>query len=179
MEEFIGKTYRYEYKSSKYGKGPVPCCFSYSQSPVTGNIAFGRSICATPDGRKNGAPVNNGVSPANGSERCGATAATMSVAKLPTQWIQKGAIFNMRLLQSALDSPEKKQRVCDMIRVFFDKYGEQIQFNVVGNKVYRDAQKTPEKYKDLMVRVSGYSALFVTLAADVQEDVINRNELEL
>ncbi len=179
VEEYIGKTYRYEYKSSKYGKGPVPCCFSYSQSPVTGNIAFGRSIGATPDGRKNGDPVNNGVSPANGCERCGATAATNSVAKLPTQWIQKGAIFNMRLLQSALDSKEKKQRVCDMIRVFFDKYGEQIQFNVVGNAVYREAQKLPEKYKDLMVRVSGYSALFVSLAKDVQEDVISRNELDL
>ena len=74
---------------------------------------------------------------------------------------------------------EKKQRVCDMIRVFFDKYGEQIQFNVVGNKVYREAQKMPEKYKDLMVRVSGYSALFVSLAKDVQEDVISRNELDL
>ena len=179
VEEYIGKTYRYEYKSFKHGKGPVPCCYSYSQSPVTGNIAFGRSICATPDGRKNGDPVNNGVSPANGSERNGATAAAMSVAKLPTQWIQKGAIFNMRLLQSAVDTPEKKQRICDMIRVFFDKYGEQIQFNVVGNAVYRDAQQNPDKYKDLMVRVSGYSALFVSLAADVQEDVINRNELEL
>ena len=103
----------------------------------------------------------------------------MSVSKLPTQWIQKGAIFNMRLLKSALDSREKKQRVCDMIRVFFDKYGEQIQFNVVSNAVYREAQKNPEKYKDLMVRVSGYSALFTTLAADVQEDVISRSELEL
>ena len=82
-------------------------------------------------------------------------------------------------MQSATDSPEKKQRICDMIRVFFDKYGEQIQFNVVGNKVYRDAQKNPEKYKDLMVRVSGYSALFVSLAPDVQEDVISRNELDL
>ena len=179
VEDFIGRTYRYEYKSSKFGKGPMPCCFSYSQSPVTGNVAFGRSIGATPDGRKNGAPVNNGVSPANGSERCGATAAANSVAKLPTVWIQKGAIFNMRLLQAALDSPEKKKRIADMIRVFFDNYGEQIQFNVVGNAVYKDAQKNPEKYRDLMVRVSGYSALFVTLAPDVQADVISRNELDL
>ena len=179
IEKYIGRTYRHEYKSSKYGKGPIPCCYSYSQSPVSGNVAFGRSICATPDGRKNGDPVNNGVSPANGSERNGATAATMSVAKLPTQWIQKGAIFNMRLLQSAVDSPEKLQRICDMIRVFFDKYGEQIQFNVVSTEVYRDAQKNPDKYKDLMVRVSGYSALFVTLAPDVQEDVIRRSELEI
>ena len=179
VEEYIGHTYRHEFKSSKYGAGPIPCCYSYSQSPVTGNIAFGRSICATPDGRRSGDPVNNGVSPANGSEKNGATAAANSVAKLPTIWIQKGAIFNMRLVKSALDSAEKKHRVVDMMRVFFDNYGEQMQFNVVGNDVYRKAQQHPEEYRDLMVRVSGYSALFTTLAPDVQADVINRNELEL
>ena len=78
LEDYIGSSYRYKYRSSKYGKGPVPCCYSYSQSPVTGNIAFGKSIGATPDGRKDGQPVNNGISPANGSEKKGATAACKS-----------------------------------------------------------------------------------------------------
>src|SRR5699024_6829917 len=64
VEEYIGSSLRHNYKSSKYGKGPVPCCFSYSQSPVTGNISFGSRIGATPDGRSAGEPVNNGVSPA-------------------------------------------------------------------------------------------------------------------
>lgn len=179
VEDYIGSSYRYDYKSSKYGKGPVPCCYSYSQSPVTGNIAFGKCIGATPDGRKDGSPVNNGISPANGSEKEGATAACNSVAKLPSIWFQKGAIFNMRLSQAAVDTEENRRKIVDMIKVLFENYGQQIQFNVVDNKIYKEAMKQPEKYKDLMVRVSGYSALFTTLVPDVQIDVINRAELEL
>lgn len=179
VEEFIGSRYHNAYRSSKYGKGPVPCCFSYSQSPVTGNIAFGRSVGATPDGRKDGMPVNNGVSPANGSERKGATAACNSVAKLPTIWIQKGAIFNMRLSKNAIASREKRERIVGMVQALFDKKAQQIQFNVVDSDVLRDAMKSPEDYQDLMVRVSGYSALFTALAPECQVDVINRNELEI
>lgn len=179
LEDFIGSRYRNEYKSSKYGKGPVPCCFSYSQSPVTGNISFGRAVGATPDGRKKGDPVNNGISPANGSERHGATAACNSVAKLPSIWFQKGAIFNMRLTKASIATKENRQRIIDMIKVLFRDYGQQIQFNVVDDKVYKDAMKNPEKYKDLMVRVSGYSALFTALAPDCQMDVINRIELDI
>lgn len=179
LEDYIGSRYRYEYKSSKYGKGPVPCCFSYSQSPVTGNISFGRVIGATPDGRKKGEPVNNGISPANGSEKHGATAACNSVAKLPSIWFQKGAIFNMRLAKGAVATKENRQRIIDMMKVLFRNYGQQIQFNVVDDKVYKDAMKNPEKYKDLMVRVSGYSALFTALAPDCQMDVINRIELDI
>ncbi|WP_113671576.1 glycyl radical protein [Vallitalea guaymasensis] len=179
LEDFIGSSYRYDYKSSKYGKGPIPCCYSYSQSPVTGNIAFGRCIGATPDGRKSGDPVNNGISPANGSEKNGATAACNSIAKLPSIWFQKGAIFNMRLTKSALATKENRQRIIDMVKVLFNNYGQQIQFNVVNGEIYKEAMKNPEKYNDLMVRVSGYSALFTTLVPEVQLDVINRTELEI
>ncbi len=179
LENFIGSRYRNEYKSSKYGKGPIPCCFSYSQSPVSGNIAFGRQVGATPEGRKKGEPVNNGISPSNGSEKNGATAACNSVGKLPSIWFQKGAIFNMRLAQNAFSTEEQRQRVIAMIKVLFGKYAQQIQFNVVNNEIYKDAIKHPEKYQDLMVRVSGYSALFTSLAYDCQMDVINRTEIDI
>jgi len=179
VEDYIGSRYRHEYKSSKYGKGPVPCCYSYSQSPVSGNVAFGRSVCATPDGRKKGEPVNNGISPANGSEKNGATAACNSIAKLPSIWFQKGAIFNMRLAKSAIATVEQRKRVIAMIKVLFSQYAQQIQFNIVDNETYKDAMKHPENYRDLMVRVSGYSALFTSLAPDCQMDVINRAEIEL
>ncbi len=178
IQEFIGSTYHLECRSSKYGKGPIPCCYSYSQSPVTGNLSFGKSIGATPDGRNAGEPVNNGVSPANGSERLGATAAINSVAKLPTIWIQKGGIFNMRLTKDAVATKEKRQKILDAVKVFFKNYGQQIQFNVVDNETLKDAIDNPENYKDLMVRVSGYSALFTSLSKEVQMDVINRIELD-
>lgn len=179
LEDFIGSRYRYEYRGSKYGKGPIPCCYSYSQTPVSGNVAFGRSVCATPDGRNSGDPVNNGISPANGAERNGATAACNSVAKLPSIWFQKGAIFNMRLTESALTGDDNRNKIVSMIKVMFNDYAQQIQFNVVDTDTYEDAMKNPENYQDLMVRVSGYSALFTSLAPDCQQDVINRIELDL
>ncbi|MDR3211333.1 MAG: pyruvate formate-lyase [Planctomycetota bacterium] len=179
VEEFIGSRYRHHYHSSKYGKGPIPCCFSYSQTPVSGNIAFGRAVGATPDGRGKGDPVNNGVSPANGSERNGATAACNSVGKLPSIYFQKGAIFNMRLTKNSVASLEHRQRVVAMIKALFGKYTQHIQFNVVDNQVYKDARENPANYPDLMVRVSGYSALFTSLAPDCQADVLNRVEVDL
>lgn len=179
VEEYIGSSLRHNYKSSKYGKGPVPCCFSYSQSPVTGNISFGSRIGATPDGRSAGEPVNNGVSPANGSEKNGATAACNSVSKIPTIWDQKGNIFNMRLAPSTIANDESRKKIVSMVRAFFKKDAEQIQFNVVDNETLRKAQKNPEDYPDLMVRVSGYSALFTSLSESCQNDVINRTEVEL
>ena len=179
IENFIGSRYRHAYKSSKHGKGPIPCCYSYSQTPVSGNVAFGRSIGATPDGRGAGDPVNNGISPANGSERSGATAACNSVGKLPSIYFQKGAIFNMRLTKSAVATREQRRRVVDMIKTLFGRYAQHIQFNVVDNAVYRDAMQHPEKYRDLMVRVSGYSALFTSLAPDCQIDVLKRAEMDI
>lgn len=179
VADYIGSTYQKDFRNSRYGKGPIPCCYAYSQSPVTGNIAFGSFIGATPNGRKAGEPVNNGMSPCNGAEKNGPTAAINSVGKMPSIWFQKGAIFNMRLSQRSLSSPEGRQRVASMIKVLFKKYGLHIQFNVVDNETLRDAQKHPEKYQDLMVRVSGYSALFTPLHPKVQEDIIQRTEFAI
>ncbi len=177
LEDFIGSTYRYDCKSFKYGKGPIPSCFSYSQSPVSGNIAFGKSVGATPDGRNDGDPVNNGISPANGSEREGITAACNSIIKLPSIWFQKGAIFNMRLAKSIVSTKENKEKLISVIKVLFKNYGQQIQFNIVDNDVFKKAMENPNDYRDLMVRVSGYSALFTSLSKDCQMDIINRTEL--
>lgn len=179
IAEYIGSTYQKDFRNSRYGKGPTPSCYAYSQSPVTGNIAFGSFIGATPDGRKSGAPVNNGISPSNGAEKSGPTAAVNSVGKMPSIWFQKGAIFNMRLLPGSLLTAGGRQRVTALIKTLFLKYGLHVQFNVVGSETLRDAQTHPENYQDLMVRVSGYSALFTPLDRKVQEDVIQRVEFEL
>jgi pyruvate formate-lyase/glycerol dehydratase family glycyl radical enzyme len=179
IADYIGSSYQNDFKNSRYGKGPIPCCYSYSQSPVTGNIAFGTMIGATPDGRKSGEAVNNGISPSNGAERNGPTAAINSVAKMPSIWFQKGAIFNMRLSKKTLTSAEGRQRIISMIKVLFEKYGLHLQLNVIDNATLRDAQKNPEKHKNLMVRVSGYSAFFTPLDPAVQEDLIKRVEFEI
>ena len=179
VADFIGSSYRKDFKNSRYGKGPIPCCYSFSQSPVTGNVAFGSAVGATPNGRKAGKPVNNGISPCNGSEVNGATAAINSVAKMPSIWFQKGAIFNMRLGNGVLTTKEGRQRVTSMIKVFFEKYGEQIQFNVIDTETLRDAKLHPENYRDLLVRVSGYSCLFTPLDPRCQDDLIERLELNV
>jgi formate C-acetyltransferase len=179
VADYIGGTYQRDFRNSRYGKGPTPCCYAYSQSPVTGNIAFGAFIGATPDGRLAGAPVNNGISPSNGSEKIGPTAAINSVAKLPSIWFQKGAIFNLRLTPESLISREGRQRAIGLVKTLFKKYGLHVQFNVVGTEILRDAQAHPEQYRDLMVRVSGYSALFTPLSKKVQDDLIERMEFEL
>lgn len=177
--EYIGSTLQGRYKNSRYGQGPVPCCFTLSQSSSTGNIAFGSTLGATADGRKAGEPLNNGVSPCNGAEKCGPTAAINSVSKLPSVYLQKGAIFNVRLTPDSLLSPEGREKVIALIRTLFLKYGLHIQFNVVSSQVLREAQKHPEKFQDLIIRISGYSALFTPLDPKVQEDIIQRMEFDL
>lgn len=179
VADFIGSTYHNDCKNSRYGKGPVPCCYSFSQSPVTGNVAFGRAIGATPDGRKAGSPVNNGISPANGSEKNGPTAAINSVGKMPSIWFQKGAIFNVRLSRSTLLSEEGRERAASLIKVLFEKKGVQIQVNVIDNTTLLDALEKPEDYQDLMVRVSGYSTYFVPLDEGLKKDLIERVEFDL
>jgi pyruvate formate-lyase/glycerol dehydratase family glycyl radical enzyme len=179
VEDLIGRTYRYDCKNSRYGKGPIPGCFSYSQSPVTGNIAFGTFVGATADGRKASEPVNNGISPNNGKEMAGPTAVINSVVKLPSIWFQKGAILNMRLTPNALLTQEKRDRVIALIKALFKQNGQHIQFNVVDTETYKKAQEVPEDYEDLMVRVSGYSALFTPLSKAVQDDVIARMQMDI
>lgn len=173
---YLGHTYRTRFKNSRYGKGPVPCCYAFSQSPVTANIAFGEGVGALPNGRKSGEALNNGISPCNGSERNGPTAVVNSVGKMPSIWFQKGAILNMRLNKTALLTKEGRERVIGLIKVLFKNDGQHVQFNIVDNETLKDAQVRPERYHDLMVRVSGYSTLFTPLAKSVQEDVIKREE---
>ncbi len=177
--DYIGSTYQNDFKNSRYGKGPIPCCYAFSQSPVTGNIAFGSFIGATANGRKAKQPVNNGISPCNGAEKSGPTAAVNSLGKMPSIWFQKGAIFNMRLPKSTLESSEGRNRAISLIKVLFEKYGLHVQFNVVDNETLKEAMEHPEDYEDLMVRVSGYSALFTPLDPAVKQDIIERTEFSI
>lgn len=179
ITEYLGSTYSSEFHNSRYGKGPIPGTYGFGQSPVTGNIAFGSFIGALPNGKKAGKPVNNGISPDNGTEINGITAAMNSVAKMPSIWFQKGAIYNARLTEDTLSKQSGIDRISSLIYAFFKKNGIQVQFNVVGSDTLKDARMNPEEYSDLMVRVSGYSALFTPLDPAVQEDIIERAEFEV
>ncbi len=179
IENYIGSYYHNVMKNSRYGKGPIPSCYSMDLSPVTGNIPFGMKVGATANGRKSKKPLNNGISPCNGAERTGPTAAAKSVGKMPSIWFQKGAIFNMRLDKKTLNREDGRKRVAAIIKTLFNDYGCHIQFNVIDNETLIDAQKHPEEYTDLMVRISGYSALFTPLSPEIQNDLIQRAIFEV
>lgn len=179
ITEYLGSTFSSEFHNSRYGKGPIPGTYGFGQSPVTGNVAFGGFIGALPNGKKAGKPVNNGISPDNGTEINGITAAMNSVARMPSIWFQKGAIYNARLTEDTLSEQKGIDRISSLIFAFFKQNGIQVQFNVVGSETLKEARIKPEEYSDLMVRVSGYSALFTPLDPAVQEDIIERAEFEV
>ena len=144
--------------------------------PVSANVPLGLQTGATPDGRLAGTPIADGVSPAAGCDVNGPTAAANSVAKLDHGIASNGTLFNMKFHPSALKGASGIEGFIALIRAFFDQKGMHMQFNVVSRETLRDAQQHPENYKNLVVRVAGYSALFTTLSRSLQDDIINRTE---
>jgi formate C-acetyltransferase len=145
-------------------------------SPVTAHIAMGFLSGATPDGRLAMTPLSDATSPAQGTEVKGPTAAIKSVSNLEHVNLSQGSVFNMRMHPASLESNEGMVNWANLIRTYFDLGGWQMQFNVVDAEVLKEAQKHPEDYKDLVVRVVGYSAFFVELDKMVQDDIISRTE---
>jgi pyruvate formate-lyase/glycerol dehydratase family glycyl radical enzyme len=145
-------------------------------APVVTHIVNGALCGATPDGRKAGIPLSDACSPAQGTDVKGPTAAIKSVAALEHMNCVQGTIFNMKMHPAALETKAGMLKWANLIRTYFELGGWEIQFNVVSAETLRDAQKHPEKYKDLVVRVVGYSAFFVELEKTVQDDIISRTE---
>ena len=144
--------------------------------PVSANVPLGAQTGATPDGRLARTPIADGVSPAAGRDLNGPTAAANSVAKLGHYIASNGTLFNMKFHPSALAGRNGLENFVSLVRGYFDQKGSHIQFNVVSRETLRDAQAHPEKYKSLVVRVAGYSALFTTLSRSLQDDIIARTE---
>jgi formate C-acetyltransferase len=135
---------------------------------------------ATPDGRKAGTPLAEGSSPSSGTDLLGPTAVFKSVSKLPARRIFGGVLLNQKLSPASLESPSQRERLVGLLRTFFDDLeGWHVQYNVVSREMMLDAKRHPEKYRDLVVRVAGYSAFFNDLAPDQQDDIIARTEHEL
>ncbi|ABC21704.1 glycyl radical protein [Rhodospirillum rubrum] len=147
--------------------------------PVSANVLFGKDVAALPDGRLAKAPLADGVSPRPGQDVKGPTAAANSVAKLDHFIASNGTLYNQKFLPSALAGDAGLQNFASLVRSYFDHKGMHVQFNVIDRQTLLDAQLEPEKHNDLVVRVAGYSAQFVVLAKEVQDDIISRTEQTL
>ena len=144
--------------------------------PVSANVPLGGQTGATPDARYAHTPVADGVSPSAGKDVKGPTAAAISVSRLDHFIVSNGTLFNQKFHPSALAGREGLEKFVALIRTFFDQKGMHMQFNVVDRETLLDAQKHPENYAHLVVRVAGYSALFTTLSRSLQDDIIRRTE---
>ena len=167
--------YTYTKPMEQY-KNPRGGIFQAGLYPVSANVPLGAHTGATPDGRLAYTPIADGVSPAAGRDLKGPTAAANSVSRLDHYIASNGTLFNMKFHPSALEGRSGLESFVALVRGYFDQKGSHMQFNVVSRETLRDAQKHPEKYKSLVVRVAGYSALFTTLSKGLQEDIINRTE---
>jgi len=143
--------------------------------PTTCHVYFGSVIGATPDGRKAGIPLSEGVSPVQGSDKHGPTAVIKSASKID-HLRTGGTLLNQKFHPTVLDNDTGIDKVTYLIRSYFSMDGHHIQFNVITAETLRNAQENPEQYKDLIVRVAGYSDYFVDLGIDLQNEIIQRTE---
>lgn len=147
---------------------------------MTVNIPYGEILGAMPDGRLAGEPLSEGgISPYPGRNVSGITAVLNSVAKIDHDWLENGSILNVRIAAGACATPDKISKLAMLVKVFCQKKGSLIQFNFTGTETLLDAQKHPERYKDLLVRVATYSSYFVELSTALQDNIISRTAMDL
>ena len=166
-----------KYPNTRYGRGPIGGIRYSGTSSISANVGQGKGTMATPDGRKAWSPLAEGCSPSHNMDQHGPTAVLKSVAKLPTEDILGGVLLNQKVNPQTLAKEEDKQKLIMLLRTFFNTLkGYHIQYNVVSRETLLDAQKHPEKHRDLIVRVAGYSAFFNALSKATQDDIIARTE---
>ncbi|MGD8491713.1 MAG: glycine radical domain-containing protein, partial [Anaerolineae bacterium] len=143
--------------------------------PTTCHVYFGSVIGATPDGRRAGAPLSEGISPVQGADRRGPTAVIRSAAKMD-HVRTGGTLLNQKFTPQLLQDESDLDNLVHLVRTYFKLDGHHIQFNVVDAETLRAAQRDPEQYRDLIVRVAGYSDYFCDLGPALQEEIIARTE---
>jgi formate C-acetyltransferase len=143
--------------------------------PTTVHIYFGQVTGATPNGRKSGKPLSDGVSPSHGADTKGPTAVIKSVAKIDHSRTG-GTLLNQKLMPDIVADEEGRSKLAHLVRAYFKLGGHHIQFNVIERDTLLEAQQNPEKYRDLIVRVAGYSDYFVNLGKPLQDEIISRTE---
>jgi len=183
VDQLLKEAYLYyiseleHYHTTRFQRGPIGCRYYAGTSSISANVPSGSVVPATPDGRKAYTPLAEGSSPTSGTDLLGPTAVFKSVAKLPTDKILGGVLLNQKLAPSSIREEADKKKLIAMIRTFFSELkGWHVQYNIVSRDTLLAARKNPEQYRDLVVRVAGYSAFFTTLSPDTQDDIIARTE---
>jgi len=141
------------------------------------NIPAGMEVAATPDGRKRGEPLSDASSPAHGMDQNGLTAVMLSCSKPDFTKSACGTVLNVKFGGNMLNH-QNRGKILALLRVYFERGGQEVQINCVSKEILRDASENPENYKDLVVRVSGFSAFYITLDQSVQKDILERTEYE-
>ena len=166
-----------KYPSTRFGRGPIGGTRYSGTSSISANVGQGKGTMATPDGRNAWVPLAEGCSPSHNMDKNGPTSVLKSVSKLRTEEIIGGVLLNQKVNPQTLAKEEDKQKLIMLLRAFFNKlHGYHIQYNVVSRETLIDAQEHPEKHRDLIVRVAGYSAFFNVLSKATQDDIIERTE---
>ncbi len=167
LSEFLGR--KIGSFTGKLGNHKLPALY-----PVSSNVPQGMSVAALPSGRNAYKPLADGCSPSQGRDLLGPTAILQSLGKMPHECIDGGTLLNIKLTPGVAQGPEGKARLAGFLKAFLDLDVFHVQFNIVNHEILRCAQKRPEEYKSLLVRVAGYSAYFVELSEDIQEDILSR-----
>ena len=165
-----------KYHNTRYGRGPINGGYGVSTSGISSNVPMGTVSGATPDGRYAYTPAAEGGSPTQGTDTNGPTAVLNSVNKLPTLMITGGQLLNQKYSPELVNTPEQFEKFVNVIKSFISSKGWHIQFNIISGKTLKQAQVEPEKHRDIIVRVAGYCAQFVTLDRTTQNDIISRTE---
>ena len=169
-----------KYPNTRYARGPIGGIRYGGTSSISANVGQGMGTMTTPDGRNAKEPLAEGCSPAHNADKNGPTAVFKSITKLPTDKITGGVLLNQKMTPQMLSTEENKQKLEMMLRAFFNRlHGYHVQYNIVSRETLLDAQAHPEKHKDLIVRVAGYSAFFNVLSRKTQDDIIGRTEQSL
>ena len=169
-----------KYPNTRHLRGPIGGIRYGGTSSISANVGQGMGTMATPDGRNAGEPLAEGCSPAHNADQNGPTAVFKSVSKLRTEKITGGVLLNQKMTPQMLSTEENKQKLELLISTFFNRlHGYHVQYNIVSRETLLDAQVHPEKHRDLIVRVAGYSAFFNDLSRKTQDDIIGRTEQSL
>lgn len=182
MAKKIYETYIQEinkYTNTRYKRGPIGGIYGLSTSGISSNVPMGCVTAATPDGRSAWTPASEGASPSQGSDTEGPTAVLKSISKLPTILMTGGQLLNMKFSPNLLIGEDEFLKFISLIKSFVAMKCWHIQFNIIDAKTLKAAQQNPHKYRDIIVRVAGYCAQFVTLDKTTQEDIISRTEKTL